>query len=87
MRERVQCMRQINPRVGSTAGADSTLSLTSLTPSRHVFYFPHGFLGHSLSGEKYQLSRIFTHQLALGSNRQQGEFGITALFALWRGDN
>ena len=29
----------------------------SLTPSGQVFYFPHGFLGHSPSGVKYVLTK------------------------------
>ena len=98
VRERVQCMRQINPRVGSTAGAGRRRSLTSLTraPSGQVFYFPHGFLGHSLSGVKYELSRIvtFRHKTSTCTWQQSTArrvcillIGITALFALWRGNN
>ena len=96
VRERVQCMRQINSRVGSTAGAGRRRSLTSLTPSWQVFYFPHGFLGHSLSGVKYELSRIVTFRDKTSTCTWQQStarpvcillIGITALFALWRGNN
>ena len=50
-RERVQCMRQINPWVGEYRGRrPETEPNWSLTPSGQVFYFPYGFLGHSPSG-------------------------------------